>query len=302
MNNASFLMATCLACLCLAVDAPVAFGSEGRLIQVSDFESAFVADRNIDIWLPPGYDESGEGYPVIYAQDGQNLFRSETAAFGGIEWEMDETVVRLTDQGLIRPPIIVGVWNTMKRFLEYQPQAPFESLTNAAQAELIDEYGGAPLSDDYLRFMVRELKPYIDRRFNTLPGRDDTFIMGSSMGGLISIYALASYPDAFGGAACLSTHWPVSIKDNRSDASARIIDYLAAELPRSGTHKLYFDYGTETLDAWYEDHQNDMDAALEKLGYRQGEDWVTLKFEGEPHNESAWKGRLHIPLEFLLKK
>ena len=285
-----------------ACSKPVPSPSAGEIVRLEDFESEFVAARNIDVWLPPGYDVSGEGYPVIYAQDGQNLFSSETAAFGGTEWEFDETIVRLGNEGRIRPAIVVGIWNTMKRFLEYQPQIPFERQPEDVQNELIDEYGGSPISDDYLRFMVSELKPHIDQNYNTLPDRANTFVLGSSMGGLISAYAVAKYPDVFGGAACLSTHWPVTLKVNRSDTADRIIDYLASELPGAGDHVMYFDYGTETLDAWYEPHQQKMDAAMAALGYQQGEDWVTLKFEGDPHNETAWKERLHIPIELLLKK
>jgi predicted alpha/beta superfamily hydrolase len=150
-----------------------------------------------------------------------------------------------------------------------------------------------PLSDPYLKFIVRELKPFIDEHFRTLPDRENTLIMGSSMGGLISIYAVCEYPDHFGGAGCISTHWPA--------AGGIVVDYLAQALPEAGEHRLYFDYGTATVDALYERYQEEVDQILIAKGYTQGEDWLTLKFEGAEHGERAWRERVHIPLEFLLE-
>ena len=112
------------------------------------------------------------------------------------------------------------------------------------------------------------------------------------MGGLISIYAICEYPDRFAGAGCMSTHWPA--------AGGIVVDYLANALPEARGHRLYFDYGTATVDALYEPYQEEVDQILIAKGYRQGEDWVTLKFDGAEHGERAWRERVHIPLEFLL--
>lgn len=117
--------------------------------------------------------------------------------------------------------------------------------------------------------------------------------MGSSMGGLASCYALTQYPEIFGGGGCISTHFPLG--------DGFLVDYYGAELPKAGTHKIYFDFGTETLDAGYEPFQRKMDQQLEqKLGYQFGEDYLTLKFEGHEHSETAWKKRVELPLRFLL--
>ena len=140
--------------------------------------------------------------------------------------------------------------------------------------------------------MVTELKPFIDATYRTLAGPADTFVMGSSMGGLISAYAIAEYPDMFGGAACVSTHWPA--------ADGAVIDYLAGHLPDPASHRLYFDYGTATLDALYEPYQQRMDAVMRRSGYVEGQNWVTLKFDGAEHNEQAWRQRAALPLQFLL--
>jgi enterochelin esterase-like enzyme len=112
------------------------------------------------------------------------------------------------------------------------------------------------------------------------------------MGGLISLYALEQYPHVFGRAGCLSTHWPAG--------GAPLVDDLAAHLPAPGRHKLYFDYGTATLDALYEPFQQRMDEHLAAAGYTRDHDWMTLKFDGAKHNEAAWRARVDLPVRFLL--
>ena len=147
-------------------------------------------------------------------------------------------------------------------------------------------------SDRYLKFLVEEVKPFIDRTYRTQPDAAHTFVMGSSMGGLISGYALVEYPQVFGGAGCVSTHWP------SDDGSA--IEYFAKHLPAPGKHRIYFDYGTATLDASYEPYQQRMDQAMRAAGYTEGRDWVTKKFPGAEHSEKSWRERVEIPLTFLL--
>jgi len=151
---------------------------------------------------------------------------------------------------------------------------------------------GDIVSDRYLAFLVDELKPFIDAGYRTLPGRADTIVMGSSMGGLISQYAMSKHPDVFGGAGCLSTHWPAG------DGIA--LDDFAAHLPDPATHRYWFDYGTQTLDADYEPYQQRADEILRKAGYVAGQNWITRKFAGAEHSETAWRVRVHQPLEFLL--
>ena len=142
----------------------------------------------------------------------------------------------------------------------------------------------------------------MDTTYKTLSNKDNTYMMGSSMGGLISIYAMAEYPDVFKSVACLSTHFPVSLKVNESETTHLIIDYLKQKLPDGSSNNIYFDYGTNTLDSWYSSHQQYMDSALVEIGYVQGENWETRKFEGAEHSEISWKARLDTPLEFLIGK
>jgi len=267
-------------------------GLQGHLLRHADFPSRVVQPRNIDVWLPPGYrQDKSRHYPVLYMHDGQNLFGVSPSP-GGTDWGIDEAMVRLVQAGQARPAIVVAIWNTPARLAEYMPRAPLRD----APVEFLAGYPTLPpsqiVSDAYLEFIVGELKPFIDREYRTLTHRDDTFVMGSSMGGLISLYALARYPEAFGGAAAVSTHWPAG--------DGITIDWFGRMLPPAGHHRLYFDFGTETLDAAYEPFQRDMDRALPALGYRDGVDWTTLKFQGHAHSEASWHERADHPLRFLL--
>jgi predicted alpha/beta superfamily hydrolase len=188
---------------------------------------------------------------------------------------------------------VVGVWNSPLRWREYLPQKPYESpALQKHHPFFLERAGGPPISDAYLKFLVEELKPFIDSKYRTLPDRQNTFVMGSSMGGLVSLYAISEYPQVFGGAGCISTHWSAGGDD--------MVDEMACHLPGPATHKLYFDFGTETLDAEYEPFQRRMDVHLRRAGYIENKNWVTCKFEGAEHSERSWHQRIHIPLEFLL--
>jgi len=277
----------------LSLGTEVVVTGGGRLVRHDNFPSAFVPAREIAVWLPPGYDANAtERYPVIYLHDGQNIF-DPAVGFGGASWEVDRAMCRLIAAGKTKGAILVGVANTgMGRFPEYMPQ-------QAVKHDPVVMLKGATVvpsamirSDAYLKFLVEEVKPFIDHTYRTRPEVAHTFVMGSSMGGLISAYALVQYPAVFGGAGCVSTHWPAD------DGS--VVDYVAAHLPAPGTHKLYFDFGTETLDSNYEPYQLKMDAALRANGQLEGRDWLTRKFPGAEHSEAAWRQRVEIPLEFLL--
>ncbi len=267
--------------------------TSGRIEKLPPLASKFATPRRVDVWLPPGYDTAtSERFPVIYMHDGQNCFDPGTA-YGGSAWEVDQAMCRLMQSGHTRGAIIVAVWNTgLGRLAEYMPQKaarPGGVTLNVANQQLPTE---SIRSDAYLKFLVEELKPLVDRTYRTQPEAAHTFILGSSMGGLISAYALVEYPNVFGGAGCVSTHWPAG--------DGCVIDYLAKHLPQPGSHKLYFDFGTATLDAAYEPYQQRMDAAMRAAGYTEGHDWMTKKFPGAEHSERSWRERVEIPLQFLL--
>ena len=275
-----------------AVHAPL-LNATGTTESWQRMPSRHVGARDVDVWLPPSYGKDPQKrYPVLYMHDGQNLF-DPALSYTGVDWDIDGAMMRLIDAGDIREAIVVGVWNTPLRFAEYMPKAPVRTETVGSGVE------GRALgrnedirSDAYLRFLVDELKPFIDTRYRTRTGRNDTLVMGSSMGGLISLYAAARYPEVFGGVGAVSTHWPA--------CDGCVIDWLGAHLPDPRTHRLYFDHGTAALDAMYPPYQARMDAALRKGGYIEDENWITRRFEGAEHNEAAWRARVEIPLKFLL--
>ena len=278
----------------------------GTFVHYPSFPSDFVEPRPVDVWLPDGYEESDSPYPVIYMHDGQFMFdrptspyastweRTKGLIYGGVFWNVDETMARLIAKKQIRPTIVVSVWNlpNVKRRTEYMPLKPVTEEIGRLLAAESDITREAITSDNYLRFLVSELKPFIDKTYLTKPDADNTLIMGSSMGGMISAYAVSEYPEVFGAAACLSTHWVLG--------EGAAVKWYKNNWPTAGNHRLYFDYGTKSIDAGYEPFQKMMDAVMRQKGYRENEDWVTRRFEGASHRPKAWRERLHIPLIFLL--
>jgi predicted alpha/beta superfamily hydrolase len=261
---------------------PVA--SVGRLERYANvFDDSGILPRIVDVWLPPNYDQNPDlRCNVLYMHDGQNLFDRELA-YGGQTWGIAESLVRLE----LPPTIVVGIWNSQQRWRDYYPQVGFDALPD--QQKMLGVLGGTPNSRQYAKLIAQHLKPLIDRTYRTLPTRDHTYIMGSSMGGLISLYSLTEHPDVFGGAGCVSSHWLAG--------ENIMVDALAAALPKPNQHRLYFDYGTETLDAGYEPFQQRMNQHLEQMGWNS---FVCHKFEGAAHDEASWRKRLKIPLRFLL--
>jgi enterochelin esterase-like enzyme len=281
--------------------------SAGTIVDLGVLKSKYADPRRVVVWLPTGYKASGPKYAVLYMHDGQNLFDKETAGYG-MEWQIDETLDRLIQEKKVRRTIVVGIWNTPKRLQEYVPSKAFDGLPPSYREKIRALYGGDPLSDGYLKFIVRELRPMIDARFNVKTDRADTAIMGSSMGSLISLYAIDEYPQIFGAAGMMSTHWPLVITpDNKpiseeqyEAVSSAFERYLTPALPDPATHKLYFDHGSETLDAMYARYQDRVDRVVLRRGYRQWINTLSLSYPGEKHNEISWASRVMVTLQFLL--
>lgn len=278
----------------------------GILEVYENYKSVNVQPRNVGVWLPQNYSPKKK-YAVLYMHDGQMLFDS-TVTFNKTEWGVDECLTKLMREGKIKNTIVVGIWNTNEnRHQEYFPQKPYESLSKEEKENVsisLKKIGLSatftPSSDNYLKFIVEELKPFIDSTYSTLTDKENTFIAGSSMGGLISMYAVCEYPNVFGGAACLSTHWPGTFETDNNPIPIVFYNYLTKNLPNPNQNKFYFDYGTEELDAMYPPLQTKVDAIMTSKGFGNN-NWITQKFEGENHSENAWRKRLHIPIEFLLK-
>ena len=280
----------------------------GTIERIENFASAFVTPRNVDIWLPEGFNYHKK-YAVLYMHDGQMLYDS-AITWNKQSWNVDDVLDKLLKQRLIRDVIVVGIWNGgATRHQDYFPQKPFEAATEIDQDTVnaqLQRVGRAkekfkPVSDNYLKFIVQEIKPLIDKKYPTYTNQKNTFIAGSSMGGLISMYAICEYPQVFGGAACISTHWPGTFTLASNPMPDSFIQYLSSNLPSSKNHKIYFDCGDQTLDAMYPSIQKKVDALMQSKGFKKRH-WLTKLFPGENHSEHAWNKRLNIPIEFLLKK
>lgn len=244
--------------------------------------------RDILIYLPPSYDAGSRRYPVLYMHDGQNLFDAATSYAG--EWYVDETMEGLASQGF--EAIVVGIPNIGSR--RYHEYIPFPA------PDLPDVQG-----DLYVNFIADTLKPVIDRDFRTQPGRATTGIMGSSLGGLISLYAFFYRPEVFGLAGVVSPalRW----------GTQGIFPFVTNAAFSSG--KIYMDVGTSEGTGLVADPQSQrsfaehyvqqvrrMNSLLKRKGYRAGDTLLYVEEEGGVHHESAWARRLPNALRFLLKK
>lgn len=243
--------------------------------------------RDLLVYLPPSYREDGERrYPVLYMHDGQNLFDAETSYAG--EWRVDETMEQLSREGL--EAIVVGIPNMGdQRINEYSP--------------FRDPQHGGGKGDAYLDFLLRTVKPLIERSFRTRSGRVYTGLMGSSMGGLISLYGFFRHSEAFGFCGAMSPSvW---------FARGTVYHYIQRQPPILG--KIYMDVGTAEGD-----RPNDppvlrtllkrsgtrtgalFDLLTEK-GYKPQRDIVFIEDAGAGHTEAAWARRLPAALRFLLQ-
>ena len=248
-----------------------------------DFRSKHLANsRRLLVYLPPDYEKKpNERYPVLYMQDGQNLFDDATSFAG--EWHADETAERLIKEGKIPPLIIVGIENAGgDRVDEYTP---------------VSSRGEGGRGALYAKFVVEEVKPFIDKTYRTKPDRASTGIGGSSLGGLISLYIVKQYPSVFGRCAAVSPSLWWNLGQFLAEAQA---DATWAR----GT-RIWFDMGTK------EDEQNvmvsqmrindctDFARSLERAGLKREQDFTWRKVDGAMHNEAAWADRFDEMLIYL---
>jgi predicted alpha/beta superfamily hydrolase len=298
------LFLTIILMFCSTVLAQVNVSS-GSIKRFEKFASKFVDARNIDVWMPDGYSPKKK-YAVLYMHDGQMLFDA-TATWNKQAWEVDETVGKLLKEKKIKDLIVVGIWNNGEfRHSEYYPQKTLQFLSEETRDFIVkSSLKNKPQADNYLKFLTQELKPFIDKEFSTRKDRQNTFIAGSSMGGLISIYAICEYPEIFGGAAGISTHLPLILAEVIGTDADTIANgfrqYLNKNLPKADSRKIYFDYGDQTLDTYYPPLQKKVDELMRAKGWTS-KAWTTKFFAGENHSEKSWAKRFNEPLEFLLKR
>lgn len=241
----------------------------GTAIHHSEFRSRYdLLPRNVTVWLPPSYAKKrGERYPVLYMHDGQNLFDPKTS-YAGVDWRVDETITSLVKGNKLDECIVVGVHNTPDRLAEYS----------------ISEKGIW-----YQKFLVEELKPFIDSNYRTRVEAEHNAVMGSSMGGLCSLTLVWQYPEVFGMAGCLSSSFYYS--DNA------VFKMIESDYSGKKKIRVYLDSGE---DGKYDAQK--MFLLLSQKGMRIGDDLDYYYDRGAQHNESYWADRLARPLLFFFER
>ncbi len=280
------------------VHAQIPQVNKGRLYRWENFPSQFIGNRTVDIWAPEIMDDTIIAYQVLYMNDGLMLFDS-SITWNHLEWHVDESIQTLIEEGKVPPTLVVGIWNGgSKRHSEFFPEKVFRTMNDTTldwckrngrnYAVAGDSFQIS--SDAYLKFIVHELKPAIDAAFFVKKSKEYTFVAGSSMGGLISMYAMCEYPEVFGGAMCFSSHWPGVWTLEGNPIPQQLLDYMDKNLPDPQNHFWYFDFGDQTLDALYPTIQARVDAVLHKHGNNE-RNWITRFFGGDDHSERSWSRR-----------
>ena len=237
--------------------------------------------RLLRVWLPPDYDGWGAmRYPVLYLNDGQNLFDPATA-FAGLHWRVGETATRLIAEQKIRPLIIVGIDNTKRRINEFIPYRSRDPRVWRARGKC------------YPEFLQREVMPLIEERYSVLKGPENTGLGGSSLGGLITLYTQVAAPGVFGQLSIESPSLSVAERKILDD-SRRVRIWPARTYLATGTHET----GDTEKDARIVSDVRELESILRQAGVDQQRLKVRID-EGATHNESAWAARFPEALEFL---
>lgn len=276
----------------------------GHFVDRGPFAVEGLPDQRLTIWLPPGYDDSQRRYPVLYMHDGHNLFDPAVSNFNKV-WAADKAMLEAVRSGMVKPHIIVGIWPPGDdRYRQYLPAFAPE-IASGDLARGIENLAGGPVaSRRYLDWIVDELKPQIDAEYRTLAGPMDTAIVGSSMGGIMSCWAIVERPDIFGRAGCVSSHWPLIMPEEADQLRDDVLNvwsaYFAANLGEPDGRRIWMDHGTATLDQFYPPYQAAIDEYFSAAGWIEGEDFRSEEYDGAEHEENAWAARLPELFVWLL--
>jgi enterochelin esterase-like enzyme len=273
----------------------------GRLIEYEQIPAAGLPDQRLTIWLPPGYDADERRYPVLYMHDGHNLFDPAKSNFNKI-WAADSAMLAASASGSVEPHIIIGIWAPgPDRYRQYLPRSAYNAASGKLRERMDQTAKGEVVSDAYLAWIAGPLKSWVDASFRTRTGRNDTAIIGSSMGGLMSCYAILERPEVFGRAGCVSSHWPAIIAPAaaREDPAVKALwdEWFAARLGAPAGRRVWLDRGTDKTDSFYA-----VDARFAAAGWVKGRDWESRVYQGTGHDENAWAARLPEIFVWLLAK
>ncbi len=278
------------------------------LIHYPQMTSAYVQPRDVVVWIPDVCDRPKASCPVVYMMDGQNLF--EPSQYSGADWGVAETLPRLIAETRVPPAIVVGVYNTTERTREYTPQKVYLATPPEYQKRVEAFGGGVPKSDAFLKFLVTELKPFIDRTYATATGPESTSIIGSSSGAYFALYAQGEYPQVFGASASLSMPWLMAApaKDQAQIATdSQVVAnawkaWLKTTHMTPGRNRIYTDQGTVGLDGLFTPYEQASVAVFHKAGWRDETNFTAPVYVGAEHSEKDWRKRLDVALTFVLKR
>ena len=247
--------------------------------------------RLVDYWSPAVPTQH-----LLIAHDGQNIFDRATSTHR-TTWQMAQSAIRVSNEIGIIPPAIIGVFhsrsatNPWGRILDLAPQDPFQNGVPAYQAS--DEISLENLQgNNYLDQITNVIAPTICQNLRLDISKLDKAIIGSSLGGLASLYAIAKRPDFFTTALALSTHWTAG--------EIPLVEAMLDSLPKPGQHKIWMSRGTRGHDAHYGDFQDYADKKMLRAGWREGEDFITQVYKRSGHNERSWRKYLDQPMKFWL--
>ena len=252
--------------------------SNPNLIKHQRFRSRFLRNqRDLIVYLPPGYAEQPQrSFPVLYLHDGQNLFDGATSFIPGVDWHVGQTADHFIYESRVEPLIIVGIYNAGKqRIGEYTP-------TRAPKL-------GGGRADRYAKFLLEEVRPFVNRQYRIAEGADRTGIGGSSLGGLVSLYLGLRQPQVFGKIAALSP----SVWWNE-----RVILRFAAAASVQPLPRIWLDIGTREGPRIVDDVERFRDVLITK-GWQLDRSLHYERVEGAEHNEAAWAARVGPFLQFL---
>lgn len=278
----------------------------GSLEAWEGFDFGPILPRHVSVWLPPApYWDGKRPLPVWYFHDGQNLW-DPRRGYGGQSWNLDSLMEHALSRGLIEPCLIVSLDNSPQRFRDYLPPPCLDGLDKACRDTLQKERPGTALGRAYADWIADVLQTWLTMQYPVDTHPASHYLMGASMGGLISSYTAALRPDRFGGAACLSTHWPLSLQRNRLEMSLPYRTWLTERLSGSldhgkTLHSIYMDHGDQTLDAFYPVHQRAFDSTLRKRGLPTGFRYRSEAIAGAAHTEKDWSQRCLEAMIWVMK-
>lgn len=282
--------------------------AESRLDHLPQVQSHYVVPRDVVVFVPDECQVATARCKVVYMMDGQNLFTP--SEYSGADWGVADVLPKLIADGKVPPAIVVGINNIAERTREYMPQGVYEQMPAEYQARIrAFENDQTPNADNFLKFLVTELKPQIDRTYHTATGPESTSIMGSSMGAHIALYAQGEYPQVFGASASLSMPWlmadPAKVESQiTADASTVAAGWrmwLKTTKLIPGVNRIYTDQGTVGLDGLFTPYEASATAMFRAHGWNDS-DFQHPIYQGAEHSEKDWRKRIDVPLVFLLNR